>query len=213
MSRSCQRDYCPRLLMPAGEFFPRGSCALRRRATVPRDQGNVGTRPKQPPSTLRQAREGNRIAVSFGSFLLSCRPISFSHVASFGLIHLLLASPSPFVLWELLFFFFRSPIWRSSLVSLSLSSAFLSTIAPSREDLSPISLSLVRAGSADNRDNRDNRDTLSPCRFGTSIGLYDDGVSKNTRLARRDEGATFSSRPSIRVSRASFFSRDSNVAS
>jgi len=44
----------------------------RQCATVPGDQGNVGTRPKQPPSTLRQARGQSRCCLP--RFLLTSLP-------------------------------------------------------------------------------------------------------------------------------------------
>lgn len=133
-------------------------CGEARRCTaVPGDQGNVGTRPKQPPSTLRQARGQSHRCLS--RFLLTSLPayLLFSrrflrHDSSLSAIE---RERERYVLSYILPLSFREnySIRRLTLSSLSPSSAFPSTVIR----LERRSLSDPSVYSA-----ADNCDTLSP---------------------------------------------------
>jgi len=72
------------LLTPAGEFFPWRSYVVRQDSVwLSLETRGTSRRVQSNPRQLWGKREGNRVAVSPGSFWLLCQRIFFSRVASF----------------------------------------------------------------------------------------------------------------------------------
>lgn len=123
------------------EFFPRGSCVVSRggvRLSPGIPGGNVGMRPKQPPSTLKQARgQSRRCLLRFPltflpTYLLFSR--RFLRLDSFSATETDMFLSRPLLSFHAGYAVYPSDVFFS--LSLSWLSAFPSTITPlSRGDI------------------------------------------------------------------------------